>query len=295
MSSTSAFHVELITTTSAHERSRLQDLIERSPDVISEHKALGLAASRTQRHVGVRQENQFVAAAIVAPHGDVWNVELIAHSNSEHARMVAFDAAMVDLDGEVVQLWEPSTGLSVELEEAISRYDVDDTRSLLHLTRDLTLHQPEFSQLEFSQLGVRTFAIERDGEAFITANNLAFADHKEQGAWTASTLNERIAQPWFDSSVFLVSGEASVSGWCWCKIDPSHGEGHGEIYVIGTSPSAQGQGLGRKMLELGCAAMATRGVTHVDLYVDGDNTAALALYERAHFVETSRRRSWLFS
>ncbi len=290
MSSTSAFDVELITTASAHERLRLQDLIERSPDVVSEHKALGLASSRTQRHVGVRLANQFVAAAIVARHGEVWNVELIAHTNSEHARMVAFDAVMVDLDGEVVQLWEPTTGLSVELEEAISRYDVEDTRTLLHLTRDLTLHHPELSELE-----ARTFAIERDGEAFIMANNLAFAGHKEQGAWTASTLNERIAQPWFDASLFLVSGEASVAGWCWCKIDPSHGEGHGEIYVIGTSPSAQGQGLGRKMLELGCATMAGRGVTHVDLYVDGDNIAALALYERAHFVETSRRRSWLFS
>jgi len=203
--------------------------------------------------------------------------------------MLAFDAAMVDLTDKEVQLWEPLTGLSVELEEAISRYDVQETRTLLHLTRDLAVHPPQPSTLE-----VREFSISDDGDAWIAVNNLAFANHKEQGSWTTLTLAERTCQVWFDPSLFLLAGRGSITAWCWCKIDPSRGRDRGEIYVIGTSPEAQGQGLGGAMLEIGCDKLRKAGVSAVDLFVDGDNAAALSMYARAQFTETSRRRSWLF-
>jgi mycothiol synthase len=257
--------------------------------VLSEHKELQLGAPEPSRHLGVLHSGQLVAAAVLAQHGDVWNIELVARERSEHARMVAFDAAMVDCEGSWVQLWEPTSGLSVELDEAISRYDVEETRTLLHLTRDLIAHPPDPRDRE-----VQTFDVAAHAEIWIEANNETFASHREQGAWTLSTLQDRLRQPWFDPTLFLVEGGDEIAAWCWCKVDASTAN-RGEIYVIGTHPRAQGKGFGRRMLENGCAEMAARGVSVVDLYVDGDNTAALALYDRAHFVTTSIRRSWLFS
>ncbi len=290
MASNQAFEIELLHETNVAHRESLECLLANSPDLLSEHKMLELSSPAPTRHLAVRSADEFVAAAIVARHGQVWNVELVSLASQEHARMVAFDAAMVELDGELVQLWEPSGGLSVELAEAISRYDLEETRTLLHLTRDLSLNPPQPGEL-----ATRSFSAERDATEWIAVNNLAFAQHKEQGSWTVSTLQERMAQPWFDEHLFLLAGHKTISAWCWCKIDPAGDEERGEIYVIGTSPSAQGQGFARAMLELGCAEMARRGVAFVDLYVDGDNAPALALYGRSGFVETSRRRSWLFT
>ena len=290
MSSTSDFVVEHLSLRSSVDAARLDALLANTTELLSEHKALQLHSALDQPHLGVLHDGELLAAAILAPHGEVWNIELIARRGQEHARMVAFDAAMIELDSSMVQLWEPTSGLSVELEEAISRYDVEETRTLLHLTRDLELHP---SSERFSE--ALTFEVKRDGERWISANNLAFARHKEQGSWTTATLFERIAQPWFDANLFFLAGDEAVSAWCWCKVDPSKGADRGEIYVIGTSPAAQGRGLGRAMLEHGCSEMAEQGIRFVDLYVDGDNAAALALYARSHFNETSKRRSWLFA
>jgi len=290
VSSAPDFTVEHLSPETTAGAALLSGLLASSTDALSEHKALLLTSAQDQQHLGVVSQGQLLAAAILAPHGEVWNIELIARTNQEHARMVAFDAAMIHLNGAIVQLWEPLSGLSVELEEAISRYDVEETRTLLHLTRDLEQHPLSGNEVE-----TYTFNFERDAERFITANNLAFAQHKEQGSWTEATLVERMAQSWFDDSLFFLAGQDAVTAWCWCKVDLAKGADRGEIYVIGTSPTAQGQGLGRSMLERGCAEMAARGIRFVDLYVDGDNTAALALYNRAHFDETSQRRSWLFS
>ena len=57
----------------------------------------------------------------------------------------------------------------------------------------------------------------------------------------------------------------------------------GEVYVVGVDPEYQGLGLGRAVTILGLEHLRERGVTETMLYVDADNTAAIATYSRLGF------------
>ena len=269
----------------------LDELLERSGATLSEHKSLALHSFESATAILVYREEEVVAAAVMALHGETWNIELLAAAEHAVAEMIAFDAAMVLTEGHAVQLWEPTRGATVQLEEAISRYDLLRERNLLHLRRVLASAPPLPEDLP-----IRAFNEATDSASFLAANNAAFTGHPEQGVWKTSTLSERLSSPWFDPSLFLVYAEdETVTAWCWCKVDQTGPSNTGEIYVIGTHPNAQGRGLGAKLLELGCAAMANRGIEAVELFVEADNPRALALYERAGFTKIGQRRSWLFS
>lgn len=146
-------------------------------------------------------------------------------------------------------------------------------------------------------LPCRPFRVGSDETAWLRANNRAFADHPEQGQWSRSTLEERLAEPWFDASGFLLlDGDAEeeseqrlsahtpdVAAWCWTRI---HGEGElvmGEIYVIGVDPAWQGRGLGRALAIAGLDHLAAQGVTIGMLYVDASNDGAVGLYHSLGF------------
>ena len=137
---------------------------------------------------------------------------------------------------------------------------------------------------------VRTFVPGTDDAAWLALNSAAFAAHPEQGAWDESDLRARFAQPWFDPAGFLLAERAGVLlGFHWTKI---HGDGLGEVYVLGVSPDAQGLGLGRALLVRGLRHLADRGCPAVLLYVDGDNAAARHLYERDGFVTYDLDVQW---
>ena len=59
--------------------------------------------------------------------------------------------------------------------------------------------------------------------------------------------------------------------------------GIGEIYVIAVDPDFQGLGLGSQLTLAGLASIAARGIDIGMLYVDGDNTAAMATYRSLGF------------
>lgn len=65
-----------------------------------------------------------------------------------------------------------------------------------------------------------------------------------------------------------------------------------DILTIGTAPSAQGRGLGRRLLShaADCARDAGAEVLHLD--VAADNTAALGLYQSFGFDELGRRPAY---
>ncbi len=128
---------------------------------------------------------------------------------------------------------------------------------------------------------IRPFVPGRDEDAWLAVNAAAFATHAEQGAWTRHDLAAREAEEWFDPAGFLLAWRADeLLGFHWTKLHP---DGMGEVYVLGVAPAAQGARLGPALLAAGLRHLAGRGVGGVLLYVDGDNTPAIRLYERFGF------------
>jgi len=146
-------------------------------------------------------------------------------------------------------------------------------------------HQAEQSAATDPQ--IRAFRPGVDDEAWLALNAAAFAHHPEQGRWTARDLAERMAEPWFDPAGFLLAEQdGRLAGFHWTKVHPAGEYGPdpvGEIYVLGVHPDAGGRGLGRRLAAAGLSHLAQSGLGSVILYVDGDNTSAVRLYESLGF------------
>lgn len=193
------------------------------------------------------------------------------------ARADAIDALLEAFAGRDLRVW--SHGRGSRLSAALSRRHFVAVRELHQLRRPLT--DPVVTLEAPDGVSIRPFVPGQDEEAWVAVNAAAFAAHPEQGRWTVGDLAAREREDWFDPSGFLMAWrDAELIGFHWTKI---HDDGAGEVYVIGVSPAAQGLGLGKVLLQSGLASLQQRGCTEVLLYVDGDNTAAMRLYERSGF------------
>jgi mycothiol synthase len=160
-------------------------------------------------------------------------------------------------------------------------------RSLWQMRRPLAA-EPELPDPVFPPgVTVRTFVPGKDEEAWLAVNARAFAHHPEQGAWTRADLDLREAEPWFDpEGFFLAERDGELVGFHWTKIHPKGPDGspEGEVYVVGIDPGRQGGGLGRALTIAGLRYLRDRGLGHVMLYVDEDNTAATRMYTALGFI-----------
>ncbi|WP_153396827.1 mycothiol synthase [Ornithinicoccus halotolerans] len=173
-------------------------------------------------------------------------------------------------------------------------------RELWQMARPLAGEWSELPEVELPEgFSSRAFEVGRDEQAWLQVNARAFADHPEQGRTTAVDLAERMAEPWFDPSGFLLIEDqhvpegqpARLAAFHWTKIEPAQ-PGHstapdGEVYVVGVDPDYQGRGLGRAVTVLGLRHLLACGMERAVLYVDGDNAAAIATYHRLGFERTS--------
>jgi mycothiol synthase len=142
---------------------------------------------------------------------------------------------------------------------------------------------------------VRSFVPGQDDDVWLGVNNRAFAGHPEQGGWVQATLERRKVEPWFDPKGFLLAFDVDgLAGFCWTKVHPATDADPelGEIFVIGVDPSRQGSGLGKALVVAGLSSLAERGIRTGMLFVDGDNEAAIRLYESLGFTTHRRDRAY---
>ncbi|MFE1394975.1 mycothiol synthase [Nocardiopsis alba] len=152
------------------------------------------------------------------------------------------------------------------------------------------LPEPELRPEVADRVRIRPFVVGQDEHAWLTANSRAFADHPEQGSLTLDDLLQREVEDWFDPRGFFVAATESgtIAAYHWTKTHAdgaglSDDETVGEVYVVGVDPDWQGTGLGRALTLAGLRHLRDSGLPWVHLYVDGDNRAAVRLYESLGF------------
>ncbi|MEZ2190594.1 mycothiol synthase [Corynebacterium sp. CCM 9204] len=131
---------------------------------------------------------------------------------------------------------------------------------------------------------------------WLRVNNEAFDWHPEQGGWDAAKLARGQDTDWFDPhGVRLLWGDAGedtesgripeLAGFHWTKWRGESEDGHatGEVYVVGLADGFRGRRLGGMLVAAGLRYLIDRGAEEVILYVEADNAAAVAAYERLGF------------
>jgi mycothiol synthase len=163
-----------------------------------------------------------------------------------------------------------------------ARLGFTSVRELWQMRRSLLepLPEPELP----AGVRLRAFVPGKDDEEFLRVNNAAFDWHPEQGGWERAQLELRAAEPWFDPAGFLLAVDESdrLLGFHWTKVHTAP-EPIGEVYVLGVDPAAHGRRLGTALTLAGLRYLRERGQTHVLLYVEADNSAAVRLYQGQGF------------
>lgn len=177
-----------------------------------------------------------------------------------------------------------------------ARSGLTPRRTLLIMQRPLTPERMDEGPMEGAAtvqvptpppgVELRSFRPGVDDGAWVALNARVFAHHPEQGAITAADLTDRMAEPWFDPTGFLLAvRDKQMLGFHWTKQHPGR---LGEVYVLGVDPDAGGRGLGSLLLAAGLRHLQDRGNTAVQLYVEADHERAVRLYASSGFVEVRR-------
>ena len=212
--------------------------------------------------------------------GDERAVDLVVHPSSRGRGVGGSLAAAVDeaYPGRITA-W--SHGNHPAAARLAARHGLDRVRDLWVMRRPLDV--PLADLWETPGVAVRTFE-GGDADAWLALNAEAFAHHPEQGRLTRADLDARMGEAWFDPAGFFlaVSTDGALLGFHWTKVHPGP-RPHGEVYVVGVSPRAQGGGLGRLLTLTGLHHLKGLGLEEVVLYVEADNAPAVAVYTRLGF------------
>jgi len=161
-------------------------------------------------------------------------------------------------------------------------HNLTAVRELLHMRADLSeTTSTGTGSLPTASSDITPFRVGQDDDEWVALNARAFEHHAEQGSVTRTDLTELIGEEWFNADDFLLLRDdgARIVGYCWLKIEGAAGE----FYVVGIDPDRQGEGFGRRLTVAGLARLRERGVTDAHLYVEGDNLAAVSLYQSLGF------------
>ncbi|MDT0463471.1 mycothiol synthase [Streptomyces gibsoniae] len=210
--------------------------------------------------------------------------ELVVHpSYRGHGHGRALGAALLAASGKRLRVWaHGGHSAARHLAQVLGLTLFRELRQLRRPLDQLEMPEPKLPD----GVTVRTFVPGQDDAAWLAVNAEAFAHHPEQGSLTQRDLDDRKAESWFDpQGFFLAEREGAhgleLIGFHWTKIHAE--EQLGEVYVLGVRPGAQGGGLGRSLTTIGLRYLTAQGLPTAMLYVDADNPAALAVYERLGF------------
>jgi ribosomal-protein-alanine N-acetyltransferase len=106
-------------------------------------------------------------------------------------------------------------------------------------------------------------------------------------AWTAEAFWSELAQP---SRRYLVAqgGAGDILGYAGLMVTGAEGD----VQTVAVAPSAQGGGVGARLLAALADEALDRGATSLLLEVRSDNAAAIGLYRRSGFEQIAVRRRY---
>lgn len=251
---------------------------------LGEHKYLDVMAGNPAGAVGLAIEDgeELIGYVHLSPGRGrrTWGLEVAVHPlHRQHhlveSALLAATEAVAGRGGGQIRFWVYHPVLN----EVVLHLGFREERRLRQLRMGLP---PAETPSTPPGVTVEPFRVGADEQAWLQLNNRAFAGHPENGAWTLDILRDRIDQPWFDAAGFLMArSEGRLVGFCWTKLHP---EDLGEIYIIAVDPGEQRRSLGRMLTLEGLWYLhRARGATAGMVYVDEDNTRALALYEKLGF------------
>jgi mycothiol synthase len=256
---------------------------------LSEHALLHLRtdAGAAGRHLIVLADGELVGVAHVdiGEGAEPASAEIVVRPDWRRRRVGTelLRAAEAAADGPL-HVW--SHGSLSAAQAFAAHHGYAPTRELWLMTRSLTEPLPDARFPDGFSL--RAFRPGEDDDAWLAINAAAFAHHPEQGAWRSSDLSQRMAEPWFDASGFLLlvdDATGELAGYHWTKVHTDVVAG--EVYVVGVAPEHQGRGLAKPLTVAGLAYLRDRGLPTVMLYVDGDNTAAVRTYSGLGFTRAA--------
>lgn len=256
-----------------------------------------VASDAQNRHlVVVDQPGEINASVLAYAHlergeGEAASAEIVVHP--DHRRQGhggALLKALRELSPKV-RVW--SHGQTDAAKAFAEHFDLQVVRELLQMSRPLGPDAPPLAEVSLPDgFSVRSFEVGRDEQHWLAVNAAAFVDHPEQGRVTLSDLKDRIAEPWFDPHGFLLiedgnQSAARLAAFHWTKVEAaepgSSQPADGEVYVVGVDPDYQGLGLGKAATLAGLHHLQACRLPAANLYVDGDNEAAVATYTKLGF------------
>ena len=252
---------------------------------LSDHLSLDLARGGQAGYAAIlafQPDGRLVGYTQLSHGDDRWALELLVDPQSREAfasiglEMITAALSLIRQHGGGQLRWwafRPDHAVDQIAEEV----GLQPGRQLLQMRRALPTAIT-------SDVVTRPFEVGRDEEAWLEVNNAAFHWHPEQGGWDLATMHQREGEPWFDPRGFLLhEREGRLAAFCWTKVHADDVPPLGEIYVIAVHPDFHGLGLGKALTLAGLTNLTERGLTVGMLYVDADNTAAVALYEGLGF------------
>ena len=111
----------------------------------------------------------------------------------------------------------------------------------------------------------------------------------EVDPWSAEQFWGELAQP--TREYVVAEDDGVIIGYAGAYLLPPDSD----VQTIAVSPTAQGRGLGRALLEELIAIAARHECTQLLLEVRSDNVSAIGMYERFGFESISRRRDYYAS